>query len=51
MEAPEVPAEEEAVEAREAPEVWERPAEATAATAPADETVLMVRRGGAEASP
>jgi hypothetical protein len=33
-----------------APEVWEHPTETTEATAAVDETVLMVRRGGAEAS-
>jgi hypothetical protein len=45
------PEEEAAVEAREAPEVWERLADRAAATAPMDEAALMVRQGRAEASP
>src|SRR6202521_2256366 len=51
MEAPEVPAEEAAAAAREAPEVWERLADRAAATAPMDGAALMVRQGRAEASP
>jgi len=37
--------------AEEAPGVWEHPTEATEATAPVDEMVLMGRRGGVGASP
>ena len=50
MEAREGQEEEAAAEAKEAPAVWERPADRTGVTAPMDGAALMVRRAGAEAS-